>query len=111
VEGKELEKHVQREILNYLQANGYMAWKNHLGGIRMGGGRTTVKNPARGAPDVFAVKGGRFYGIEVKKPGGKVAAHQMEWLQRLRSHGGFAVIAESLEDCIRGIEDTVGWDL
>jgi len=98
------EKTIQTEILNYLKSRGFFAWKNHVGGIRRSG-QGTVKNPARGAPDIFAVKEGVFYGIEVKRPGGKVSGHQYAWLQKLRDHGGIAIITTSLESCVHDISE------
>ena len=99
------EKTIQTEILNYLNSNGYFAWKNHLGGIRRSG-QATVKNPNRGAPDIMAIRDGLFFGIEVKKSGGVIAMHQYQWLEKLRIHGGNSIIADSLESCIEGIENS-----
>ena len=104
------EKEIQTEILNYLHENDYFAWKNHTGGIHRRGQRTTT-NPNKGAPDIFAIKDGTFYGIEVKRPGGVVASHQYDWLGKLREHGGVAIIADSLVACLIGIkEGAIRWE-
>lgn len=93
------ESQIQTEILNYLRAEGFFCWKNHTGGIRKRG-TATVVNPNKGAPDIFAIRQGTFYGIEVKKPGGKAQSHQLAWLEKLRQHGGIAIICDSVESCI-----------
>lgn len=99
------ESEIQKEILGYLQSRGYFAWKNHVGPIKMGHG-FNVKNPRKGSPDIEALKGGRFYGIEVKEPKrGVVSADQKAWLRRIKEHGGIPIITTGLEDLITQLED------
>lgn len=41
---------------------------------------------------------GRFFGLEVKRPGEKPEPHQVEWLALVRLFGGFAAVAHSVEE-------------
>jgi len=93
------EQEIQRQCLDYLSLIGFFAWKNHVQGMRVGGGKT-VKNPAAGSPDILAIKGGKFYCIEVKTPKGKLSERQYIWLQRAHKHGAISMVVKSLDDLI-----------
>lgn len=67
-------------------------------GMRIGG--TMVKNPAAGSSDLFAIKGGKFYCIEVKTPRGKLSPHQYSWLQKAHNHGAISMVVTSIEDLL-----------
>ena len=92
------EQEIQKQCLDYLSLNGFFAWKNHVQGMRVGG--RTVKNPAAGSPDILAIKGGKFYCIEVKTPKGKLAEHQLTWLKKAQNHGAISMVVRSLDDLI-----------
>ena len=101
------ESEIQSQCLDWLKANGYFAIKLHLGPIKIGSGRN-VRNPMAGAPDIFALKDGIYYGIEVKKAGGKVSDRQSEWHDKAeRSGGALIVVVNSLQDMIDKLN---GWD-
>lgn len=53
---------------------------------------------AKGIPDRMAVKDGRFYGIEVKTPKGRMSPYQQEFKRRLEEAGGVYIEARALED-------------
>jgi len=42
----------------------------------------------RGAPDRMAIKDGRVYALEIKKPNGKLTPHEEEFAKRWRENGG-----------------------
>lgn len=92
------EQEIQKQCLTYLVASGYFAWKNHMGGMKVGGAK--VKNPAAGSPDLMAIKDGKFYAIEVKTATGKVSEHQYKWLMKAHQHGAIAMVVRSLDDLI-----------
>ena len=92
------ESDIQRECLLWLKANGFLAWKNHVGAIRVGKG--VAQNPAKGSPDILAIRGGQFFGVEVKKPGGKVAEHQIAWADKARKFGAIILFIRSLQELI-----------
>jgi hypothetical protein len=53
---------------------------------------------ALGSPDIFALKDGKCYGIEVKRPGGKQSEAQREFQERLTAAGGLYLLATSIDD-------------
>lgn len=52
----------------------------------------------RGIPDLVAIRGGQTVWIEVKTPEGRLSKYQERWLQDLEDHGGWYVVARSVED-------------
>ena len=54
----------------------------------------------RGFPDLMLLKDGQAMFIEVKRPGGRVAPLQWEWIRRLRKAGFKAGVALSLQDAL-----------
>lgn len=82
------EKKVENSIKRYLDGLGAYHIKIH-GSAYM---------PA-GTPDILACIGGKFIGIEVKKPkGGVVSELQKLKIKQIKSAGGVAFVARSLED-------------
>jgi hypothetical protein len=56
---------------------------------------------ARGVSDIIGcTKDGRFFAIEVKKPGGVVSPQQSKYLDEIRAKGGVALVATDLETVI-----------
>ena len=53
---------------------------------------------AKGIPDRIAVKDGRFYGIEVKAPRGRMSEFQASFRDELVAAGGVYIEARSLDD-------------
>lgn len=52
-----------------------------------------------GCPDIIGqLVDGRFLGIEVKRPSGRVSPHQAAFIQRAVEHGGVAFVARSVAD-------------
>lgn len=75
-----LEKDIQRQCINWLLREAKtFAWRNNSTGVfdrEKGFFRTA---PKRGAPDIIVIDhrhNGRFIGIEVKRPGGKMSEEQ-----------------------------------
>jgi hypothetical protein len=102
------EQQIQKQCLNWLQSNGFFAWKNHVGPIFVGNSKKMIPNPAKGSPDILAVKEGIFYGIEVKKRGNRLSPHQRDWHEKAQRIGGaVCLVVYSQQDLIDQIE---GWD-
>lgn len=90
------ESDLQTQILNYLREKGVFCWKQNSSGVR---GR---KAPIRGIPDILGVlPDGRFLGVEVKKPGGKPSAEQVEFIQRIIQNQGVALIIYKFSDILQ----------
>jgi hypothetical protein len=58
-----------------------------------------------GAPDIVAVIGGTYIGIEVKRPGGKMSEHQMRFKENIERAGGIYWLFDSLDAVVDTIED------
>lgn len=79
------EQDIQRKILKALKARGIYA--------------VNVKQAGRnGVPDILACHEGKFVGIEVKTPVGRVAPLQELNIQWIEEAGGIAFVARSVED-------------
>jgi|TARA_R100000501_G_C2612160_1_gene106500 Holliday junction resolvase len=90
---------LQKEVMEYMRANGYLVWKNHNIGVR---GRTI--GYLKGLPDIFALKHGTFFAIEIKGKGDRLTLDQQNWLNDLTYKGAIAFVAESLKDVMeRGL--------
>jgi hypothetical protein len=59
----------------------------------------------RGTPDILVCTPptGRFLAIELKVAGGRLGAAQATELESIRSAGGCAIVAHTLQDVIAGI--------
>lgn len=51
-----------------------------------------------GIPDIVGCLRGRFFGLEVKQPGGAVRPLQRAIVERIRSCGGIAAVVRSVAD-------------
>jgi len=87
------EKSIQKKILKYLEAQNAFCFK-------------VVAANRNGIPDIIACVGGTFYGIEVKKPGGKVSKIQEVQLSRINAAGGVSLVAYSVDDVKTLFKDT-----
>jgi hypothetical protein len=56
------------------------------------------KYSRKGVPDIIAIKSGRFIGIEVKAPKGKLSPEQADFGRECVRNGGEYVVARSIED-------------
>ena len=82
------EKSITNTILKYLRGlDNCFCWKEHGG---MYG--------TSGIPDIICCLDGRFIGIEVKRPGGKVSRLQEITLRKIETAGGVGIVAFSVED-------------
>jgi Holliday junction resolvase len=79
------ESQIQKEIIDYLKAQGYYVIK------------VVVANVS-GVPDILFCKHGKFCAVEVKKKGGKVSELQKVHLNLIKQSGGKAIVAYHLYD-------------
>lgn len=113
-----LESQIQKQILDYLKANGIFAWKATSTGVPIGTTGKFRKATVHGVPDIIGVlpreyglhdDGSRRYvggllGIEVKRPGQKPTAAQETFLRELQKRGAVAFVAHSLGDVIARLD-------
>mgnify|MGYP001576709913 FL=1 len=88
------EKDITRQIRDYLKALGIFHWKNHQG-----------LGSAPGVSDILGIYKGKPLAIEVKAPKGKLTEKQKIFLDNWSREGGLAIVAWSIDDVIKGLED------
>ena len=99
-----LEKVIVNDIIKYIKK-------------RFGAGRFVVKThggpfQASGLPDIVLIApGGRFVGLEVKRPGlGKVTALQNAVIHKINESGGYASVVYSVEDARAALDAAIRGD-
>jgi hypothetical protein len=99
-----LEKHIQREICDWLSSRGFFFWRSNNvpvfarsndGKMRF---RSLPKYTPRGLPDIMVVVKGMFVGIEVKRVGEKLRPEQESFKGGLCLNQGFYITVNSLAD-------------
>lgn len=59
-----------------------------------------------GVSDITGIwKGGKFLAIEAKRPGGKLSEEQSKFLKEIQDRGGIAMVAYSVDDVIKVVEE------
>ena len=110
-EKKILEKDIQREICDWLHAEGFFFWRQNNTPIfdrKFGGFRAMAKYTYRGLPDIMILYSGKFIGLEVKVPDyWKRTDGQIEIQDKILNNGGVYAIATSLEEAKSIIEKTI----
>ena len=85
---------IQRQIIKHLRGMG--AWVFNVHG-----------SPYQqvGTPDLLVGYKGRFYAMEVKRPGGVLTPVQAKVIEEIRASGSVAGRVESIEDAIQLLEE------
>jgi len=98
-----LEKHIQKQILDYLSYRPGKYWRQNTGAMvaEYKGRKRFMKFGINGCADITGVKDGRRVEIEVKQPKGKQSESQKQFQELIESQGGLYVLARSLEDVRR----------
>lgn len=92
-----LEKEIQKIIIDYLSLKRYCFWRNNSGALKTEKGGF-IRFGAVGSPDICLIKDGIFFGIEVKRPGGKMSDGQIEFQKKCLEAGGRYHVVTSLDD-------------
>ena len=87
------EKNITKAIRHYLRIRGIEHFK-HWGGPMS----------ERGVADLICCWQGRYLAIEVKTRKGTLSDDQVRFLERVKSAGGIALVARSVDDVIEAIE-------
>lgn len=97
---KQSEASIQRSILDYLAYRNVFAWRQNSGAamIQTKTGFRPIFFGAVGAPDVFAIKDGVIYGLEVKSATGKQNENQKTFQQGFEKAGGKYFVVRSIEE-------------
>lgn len=100
--GAPREQDIQRGILDALAWRGVYALRINSGAIRTERGGMVRGAPA-GTPDVLCIVGGRAVFLEVKRPGNKPTALQLEMHARLRAAGATVVVVTSVDEALEAV--------
>lgn len=105
------EQDLVNAILDWLRLNKAWAIRVNAGARPIegeNGQRRMIRMAPAGTPDIIACwPGGLLLGIECKLPGKKPTELQTATLEQIRSIGGLAVVAYSIEDVERAIHERV----
>jgi len=86
------EKQIENAIKKYLASKEIYFVKHHA-----------TKFSKVGVPDILACWQGKFVGIEVKTPSGRLTPLQLHNLDHIRRNGGISIVARCLEDVMEVI--------
>lgn len=101
------EQEIQKAILDYLKLKGFIVFKHRNVGIYKQDTKQYIPLAfgEKGIPDLIAcAPDGSFWGVEVKRRGGKISPDQTDFIQRVRAKGGHAFVAYSLDDVMAEVE-------
>lgn len=101
---------IQRAVFQHLRARampGVFAFHVPNGGKRRAIEAAILKGlgVTPGVPDVIALHRGKFFGLELKAPGGRATEAQLECLEAIRGAGGYAVVCDSLDRALACLEE------
>ena len=94
------ERDIQRQCLQYLNYNGFFAFRYNSGMVKINdkNGTRMIKLGEAGMPDILAIKKGQFYGFEVKRPKAKPTPWQLMAHEKLKTYGAKVYIVHSLAE-------------
>jgi hypothetical protein len=94
------ERDIQRQILYHLRLRRIFCFRFNTGAFSSayGGKARFVRFGLPGGPDIFALKEGHLYAIEVKGPRGMQSRQQVVFQHEFEKAGGVYLVARSLED-------------
>ncbi len=100
-----VEGDIQAAILEAFHDMGVLAWRVQSGTVKVRGGRMNLA-PA-GTPDIHVLvpPNGRFLGLEVKAPDGRVRAAQIAWHERARRDGAAVAVVRSVAEAIAAFRE------
>lgn len=107
--GEEPESSLQARIQIALAASGVLVWRNNVG-LADYKHTKVVYGLGKGSADLIGLVKmpngvARFFGCEVKRRLGKVRPNQERWMEIVRRWGGYVVVARSVEDALKGVEE------
>lgn len=96
------EHEIQNAIRLELSKYGFCVFRANVGKVKMQDGRWFNTGLPNGFSDLFAIKDGRVYFLEVKTPTGKVRPEQEQFIAVMRDKYGCAAgIVRSVDDALR----------
>lgn len=96
------EQDIQNSIRLKLSEMGFATFRTNVGKLKLPDGRWFDTGLPKGHSDLYAVKEGRIYYLEVKKPGGKVSTEQINFINIMRDkYGCVAGVVYSVEEAVK----------
>lgn len=86
-----------------------LIWNNPTGVFRGLHDNTVTRVGMPGQPDIIAIAApsGRFIGIEVKTGTGNLSEVQKNWKAQAEARGALYVVARSVEDVIKELQNSI----
>ena len=95
------ETNLMNAMMVALSEAGCLVFRNNTGVLPGPNGRPIKFGLCNGGSDLIGIcADGRFLGIEVKPPVGRVSPAQTAFIAAVRRHGGRAGVARSVEDAL-----------
>jgi hypothetical protein len=101
------EKEIQKTILDYLTLRSIFHYKHNNSGIYKPATGSYIPSQSKGAPDIICIIEGRYVGLEVKTPKGKLSEDQAEFHRQIIKAGGIVFTVRSLDEAIEAVEDAL----
>jgi hypothetical protein len=97
------ESDIVKDCLDLLTLRHIFHYRNNTGAVNVADSRF-IRFGAVGSPDIICVIDGRFIGIEVKRPHGRVSSAQREWHKQCAMAGGIVAVVHSAEELLEVID-------
>lgn len=92
------ERIIERTIINYLRAKGFLVSKIRSTGRFVQGRMIPLPEDERGVSDLIACYQGKYIAIEIKAGNGRQTEYQKAFESRVKESGGIYLIARSIQD-------------
>ena len=100
------EADIQNSIRTALSQRGFCVFRINVGKVKTVDGRWFDCGTPPGYSDLTAIKNGRIYFIDCKRPGGHIRPEQIHFLDTMRTrYGCRGGIAYSVDDALRIVEE------
>lgn len=100
------ESEIQRDILDYLAKRQVFHYRQNTGAF-VDSKNHFYRFGSKGSPDIVCIIGGRYVGLEVKTPKGKLSPDQAEFHRQIIKAGGIVFTVRSLDEAIEAVEDAL----
>ena len=98
---------IQNSIRIRLSEMGFATFRTNVGKVKLPDGRWFDTGLPKGHSDMYAVKDGKIYYLEVKKPGGKPSKEQIDFISTMRKrYGCIAGVVYSVEEAVKLVNGT-----
>ena len=116
-----LEQTIQQAVFDHLRFRGvpgavywhtpqgaYYGGKRNRRGVSIQGAIMKKNGVRAGVSDVLILHDQKFFALELKSPGGRASAAQLEFIADVEAAGGFTCIAEGVDEAVKALES---WQL